>query len=217
MQRNGTVDLYYNNLNTKHQFLGMQQMSAITYIQEMILQNKTLSFIEQNLSVVTNPRFPRNIKKSLDFLTIDKPLTIVELDSLIKYFVIKRTEHLQEEYGDYIPHHLRYPPVGPHEDPVLKDKKDHLVSSLMETLRENPDAAETTTSSHQPPSSNHPSITETDLDETLMYVRNMNQSSSLSKPSSQVNPSCNQSFNHLMQVNYDNVKSTFMDMMLKML
>ena len=67
---------------------------------------------------------PPDIQKIINFLSDDRPLSIMEFDKMIKYLVSKRTETLREEYGDSIPGHLQHPPVGPNQDPATKAKQE---------------------------------------------------------------------------------------------
>ena len=155
----------------------MNQCKAVTYIQDKILQNKTLSFIKDCRTSVSTTVIPLDVQTTLDFLQADRPLTILELDKLIKYFTSKRTEFLELEYGDYIPQHLKYPPVGPNHDPLLKPIKNDLVASLMDILNEKPVETEATVSSSQVSTSNPLPISEKSIDEILTYVRTRNQPS----------------------------------------
>ena len=155
----------------------MNHYKAVTYIQEKILQNKTMSFIKKCRTTVSTTVIPLEVQTTLEFLQADRPLTILELDKLIKYFTSKRTEFLEIEYGDFIPQHLKYPPVGPNHDPLLKPIKNDLVATLMDILNEKPVEAEATVSSSQVSTSNPHPISEEDLDKMLTYVRTMNQPS----------------------------------------
>ena len=98
-----------------------------------------------NNSVISSKAFsgpglsghPKDIQKIINFLSDDRPLSIMEYDKMIKYLVTKRTETLKEEYGDNIPAHLQHPPVGPQQDPVTKAKQEELQNRIQKILKDN--------------------------------------------------------------------------------
>jgi len=79
---------------------------------------------------------PHDIQKIINFLSDDRPLSIMEFDKMIKYLVSKRTETLREEYGENIPGHLQHPPVGPNQDPATKAKQEELQNRIQKMLKE---------------------------------------------------------------------------------
>ena len=97
-----------------------------------------------NNSVISSKAFsgpgltghPQDIQKIINFLSDDRPLSIMEYDKMIKYLVSKRTETLKEEYGDNIPAHLQHPPVGPQQDPITKAKQEEMQNRIQKILKD---------------------------------------------------------------------------------
>jgi len=77
---------------------------------------------------------PSEISTKLAYLKLGRPLSIKELDKLIKYIVERRMDSLRLEYGDSVPRHLVDPPVGPEQDPELKSAKESIRKSILEIL-----------------------------------------------------------------------------------
>jgi len=97
-----------------------------------------------NNSVISSKAFsgpgltghPQDIQKIINFMSDDRPLSIMEYDKMIKYLVNKRTETLKEEYGDNIPAHLQHPPVGPQQDPITKAKQEEMQNRIQKILKD---------------------------------------------------------------------------------
>eukprot|EP00088_Acartia_fossae_P027181 TRINITY_DN27939_c0_g1_i1.p1 TRINITY_DN27939_c0_g1~~TRINITY_DN27939_c0_g1_i1.p1 ORF type:complete len:272 (-),score=66.61 TRINITY_DN27939_c0_g1_i1:100-915(-) len=75
---------------------------------------------------------PKDIVTKLAYLKLGKPLTIKEIDVLIRFIVGRRENSLQQEYGENVPRHLQNPPIGPDFDPELKATKETIKRGVME-------------------------------------------------------------------------------------
>jgi len=98
-------------------------------------QALTLLTASSNLPPVKKP-LASEIRNILDYLMESKPLTIMEVDKMIKYLVTEREASLKQEYGDNIPRNLEVAPVGPVHDPAFRGVKEDLQSTIMEIFKE---------------------------------------------------------------------------------
>jgi len=82
---------------------------------------------------------PRDVASALGFLRDGRPLSVMELDKLIRYLALRREALLRSEYGDAsVPAHLLALPLGPKQDATTRAREESLgrrVASLLAAPR----------------------------------------------------------------------------------
>merc|ERR1712130_381924 len=121
--------------NRDHQSLTLNVLQGQQQEHRNMPVDDAMSFISKTHSGGPSGH-PPDIQKIINFLSDDRPLSIMEFDKMIKYLVSKRTETLREEYGENIPGHLQHPPVGPNQDPATKAKQEELQNRIQKMLKE---------------------------------------------------------------------------------
>ena len=77
---------------------------------------------------------PQDVLNVIGFMRENRPLSVMELDRLIKYLVHRREQMLRSEYGDSVPAHLAVPPIGLQSDPGARAREERVKKKVFDIL-----------------------------------------------------------------------------------